>query len=506
MAENNPLRIVMLAAEAAPFAKVGGLGDVVGALPKALESLGVKSTILIPAYRNLKTGNSAVRSCRAISGFDVPMASFREPAEVYQARMEGADADVYMIGSRKYFDREGIYDDPAAGEGYPDDMERFLFFMKSAMELILRLRAPVDILHCHDYHSALIPGLLQTVYRENPFFSGVGTLLTIHNVAYQGIYSKEALGYAGIAPEHFYPASPFEYWGRVNFMKAGIVLADKVNTVSPTYCIEIQSTPEFGMGLEGVLRGRKEDFTGIVNGMDYDAWNPQTDPLISARFSIGDLSGKEACKRYLLHRFHFPIRKRVPLIGIISRLTDQKGFDLIAEAMEEMMALDLQLIILGTGQKRYHDLFKQIASRYPQKIGLCLAFDNELAHGIEAGCDLFLMPSKFEPCGLNQLYSLRYGTIPVVRRTGGLADTIIPYDREKGTGFVFKEYSAEDMMRAVHQALKIYSSPPDWNELVIRAMSQDWSWGRSAGEYLKLYQSIKARRSAFPVSRFPFPV
>jgi starch synthase len=465
-------------------------------LPKALVQLGVKPAVIIPAYRTVQTCGSAVRSCSAISGFDIPMASFQEHAEVFQARLDGTDVDVYMIGSRKYFDREGIYNDPATGEGYPDDMERFIFFMKSALELILRLRAPVDIIHCHDYHTALVPGLLKTYYREQPFFSDVGTLFTIHNMAYQGIYLKEALDCAGIGREHFYPASPFEYWGRVNFMKAGIELADKVNTVSHTYSVETRTNPEFGMGLEGVLQGREEDFTGIVNGIDYDEWNPQADPFISARFSIRDVSGKEKCKRYLQRRFHFPTRKKVPLVGIISRLTNQKGLDLIVEAMEEMMALDLQLIILGTGQKKYHELFQQIASRYPRKVGLCLSFDNELAHKIEAGCDMFLMPSKFEPCGLNQLYSLRYGTIPIVRRTGGLADTVIPYDQENGSGFTFVKYSVEDMMSAIHQALKIYSNSPEWNALVVRAMAQDWSWDRSAREYLKLYQSIKARHSS----------
>jgi starch synthase len=494
MAGNDPLRIVMLAAEAAPFAKVGGLGDVIGALPKTLEQLGVKPAVIIPAYKTIHSCGFPVYSCSAVPDFDISMRSANERAQVFQAKVNGTDIDVYMIGSEKYFDREGIYSDPASGEEYPDDMERLIFFMKSALELILRLKSPVDIIHCHDYHTALVPGLLKTYYRRQEFFSGVGTLFTIHNMAYQGIYSTEALDCAGIAPDNFYPASPFEYWGHVNFMKAGIVFADKVNTVSPAYSVEIQNNSEFGMGLEGVLRSRGEDFTGIVNGIDYDEWNPQTDPLISARFSSLDLSGKEECKKYLLHRFQLPIQKRVPLIGIVSRLTDQKGFDLIAEAMEEMMALDLQLVILGTGLKKYHDLFQQAVSRYPQKAGLQLSFDNQLAHQIEAGCDMFLMPSKFEPCGLNQLYSLRYGTIPIVRKTGGLADTVIPYDHEKGAGFTFSAYSAEEMMDAIRQALKLYSNSSEWLALVMRAMSQDWSWNRSAQEYLKLYQNIRLLR------------
>jgi starch synthase len=501
MAGNIPLRIVMLAAEASPFAKVGGLGDVVGALPKALEQLGMNPMVIIPAYRAVQTGTSDFHHCKSVSGFGIPMGSSAEHAEIFQSRMDGTGVDVYMIGSQKYFDREGIYNDPSTGEGYPDNMERFIFFMKSAIELMIRLGAPFDIIHCHDSHTALVPGLIKMNYREHPIFAGAGTLFTIHNLAYPGLYSKEALDYAGIAPEHFYPSSPFEYWGQVNFMKAGIELADKVNTVSRTYALEIRTNPEFGLGLEGVLQSRSEDLCGIMNGIDYDEWNPETDPLIPAHFSAADLSGKEKCKRSLQRHFHLPIRKRVPLVGIVSRLADQKGFDLIAQAIKEIMAFDLQLVVLGTGQQKYHDLFRHLASDYPGKMGLRLAFDNVLAHKIEAGCDLFLMPSKFEPCGLNQLYSLRYGTIPIVRETGGLADTVIPYDSEKGTGFSFSNYTAVEMMAAINQALKVYSDPPAWKSLMVRAMSQDWSWNKSAKEYLQLYQSIhqKASGSGFRV-------
>jgi starch synthase len=492
MTENNPLRVVMLAAEASPFAKVGGLGDVVGALPKALEQLGLNPIVIIPAYSHPR---------RPGAGFDVPMASSIEHAEIFQSRMDGTGVDVYMIGSKKYFDREGIYDDPSTGEGYPDNMERFIFFMKSAIELMLRLGTPMDIIHCHDSHTALVPGLIKINHREHPIFAGAGTLFTIHNMAHQGIYPKEALDYAGIAPEHFSPSSPFEYWGQVNFMKAGIEFADKINTVSRTYSLEIRTDRAFGMGLEGVLQSRNDDVSGIVNGIDCDEWNPETDPLIPARFSVTDLSGKEKCKRHLQRLFQLPTRERVPLVGIISRLTDQKGFDLIAEAINEIMAFDLQLILLGTGRQKYHDLFRQIASNYRGKIGLRLAFDNRLAHEIEAGCDLFLMPSKFEPCGLNQLYSLRYGTIPIVRKTGGLADTVIPHDGEKGTGFIFSKYVADEMVAAINQALKVYSNPSAWKSLMAQAMSQDRSWKRSAQEYLQLYQSIhqKVSSSGFPV-------
>ncbi len=490
------MRIVMFAAEAAPYAKVGGLADVVGALPKALARLGAEVSIVIPAHRCVDPQKYGIQRGAAVSGFDVSIGSSVEHAEIFQTRMDGTDVAVYLIGSPKYFDRDGIYDDPATRQGYPDNAERFIFFMKSGLELLLRLRLPVDVIHCHDSHTALIPGLIKMNHRNNPFFAGTGTLFTIHNLAHQGLYPKETLAYAGIDLRHFHPMSPIEYWGQVNFMKVGIELADRVNTVSRTYAVEIQTEHEFGMGLEGVLTGRKKDLSGIINGIDYDEWNPETDPLIPAHYSVRSLKGKSECKNHLLECFGLPpSRKRVPLIGIVSRLADQKGFDLIGQAIDELMALDLQLVILGTGQKKYQDLFTRIASQYPQKIGVRLSFDNKLAHKIEAGSDLFLMPSKFEPCGLNQLYSLRYGTIPVVRATGGLADTVVNYDDNGGTGFCFSGYTAGEMMTALKQALALYSDPVRWDALCIRAMSQDWSWGRSAREYMDLYLSIHARKA-----------
>jgi starch synthase len=282
-------------------------------------------------------------------------------------------------------------------------------------------------------------------------------------------------------------------------MKAGIELSDKVNTVSKTYAMEIRTDHKLGMGLEGVLQNRKDDLSGIVNGIDYDIWNPERDPLIPARYSKHDFSGKARCKERLQTYFGLPSSgKRTPIVGIVSRLADQKGFDLIAEAVDDLALLDLQLVILGTGQQRYHDLLGYVASKYSGKIALRLSFDNALAHLIEAGSDLFLMPSKFEPCGLNQLYSLRYGTIPIVRATGGLADTVVDYDAGSGTGFCFSGYTAKEMMAAIRKALAVYSDPGKWQELCIRAMSQDWSWDRSAEEYVQLYESIIDSRFSIP--------
>jgi starch synthase len=487
MPAKDRLRVVMLAAEAAPYAKVGGLGDVLGALPGALDKLGVAVSVIIPAYGNTHSGYL----CEAVPGFHVPMGESYEYADIRRTRMKGTAVDVYLIGSCKYFDRPGIYDDPATKEGYPDNMERFIFFMKAAIELIRRIGVPFDIIHCHDSHTALVPGLIRENFGGDPSFAGAGTLFTIHNLAFQGLYHKEALELAGVDSRHFYSGSPFEFWGQVNSMKVGIELADKVNTVSRNYAEEIRTDPELGWGLEGSLQNRKEDLSGIVNGIDYEEWNPETDPNIPAHFSMEDLSGKSKCKRRLLRRFQLKqFRKRIPLVGIVSRLADQKGFDLIAEAVEEIAALDLQMLVLGIGQQKYHDLFLELAARFPQKIGVHLAFDNALAHQIEAGCDMFLMPSKYEPCGLNQLYSFRYGTVPIVRKTGGLADTVVPFDQGNGTGFCFSEYSAKAMVFSIRQALEVFADENRWVPLMRRGMIQDWSWDNSARRYLQLYQKI----------------
>jgi starch synthase len=503
MPQQKPLTIAMFSAEAVPYAKVGGLADVVGALPKALENLGARLTLVLPAYKAIHNDTHDIRPCESVPGLDIEMGAGRVHAEIFRTRIPGTSVDVLFIGCGHYFDRDGIYDDPAAKEGYLDNMERFTFFMKAGIALLGRLGQPFDIIHCHDSQTALIPGLIRTVHGADPFFARTGTLFTIHNLAYQGLYPREALYWAGIDYRHFYHASPFEFWGQVNFMKAGIELSDKINTVSKTYAAEIQSGPEFGCGLEGVLKTRKADLYGIVNGIDYEAWDPETDPWIPAHFSSRDLSGKAACKDDLLKYLGLPRSgKRIPLIGIVSRLADQKGFDLISEAIEEIAVLDLQMVVLGTGQQKYHELFHNIAARYPLKIGLKLGFDNALAHRIEAGCDMFLMPSKYEPCGLNQLYSLRYGTVPIVRATGGLADTVINFDARdgSGTGFSFVPYSAGEMMACIRRALSVYAEPERWKELIVRAMSQDWSWESSAQQYLDLYEELRRSKQLKPTA------
>jgi starch synthase len=490
-------RIAMLSAEAFPYAKVGGLGDVVGSLPKKLDMLGAEVSVLMPAYKCIHHDRFGIHPYKPLPEFDVQLGSNRFKAEVYTSTMPGSNVRVFFIGNPDLFFRDGIYDDPHTHEGYPDNMERFIFFTKACLGLLPKVCHQVDIIHCHDWQTSLLPGITRTALRHNPFFSGVGTLLTIHNLAYQGVFPKTALSLAGIDDSYFYPASPFEYWGKVNILKAGIEFSDYVSTVSENYALEIQSDPAYGYGLEGVLRKNRDKLCGIINGIDFEEWNPETDSSLPAHFSSHDLSGKLKCKSQLLEYFGLPPQSgRVPLIGIVSRLVDQKGFDLIAEAIHEIFSMELQMVILGTGRRKYHEMFRRIASSYPRKFAFKLAFDNHLAHQIEAGSDMTLMPSRYEPCGLNQLYSLRYGTVPIVRATGGLADTVVNYNGQDntGTGFSFTDYSPGEMVTAIRQALKVYANPQEWENIVVRGMREDWSWERSARRYLELFARIRKSR------------
>ena len=497
MIEQNR-HVVMFSAEAAPYIKVGGLGDVVGALPKALESLGLRVTVILPACQDISWEMFDIQPSDA-GCFSIPVGLDVVRAEVAEATMPETGVRVFFLRGGGYFDRPGLYDDPETGDGYPDNMQRFAFYARAGIELLRRLGEPVHVIHCHDSQTALIPGLLHTVFENDPFFARTGTLFTIHNLAYQGLHEKEDLIWTGIDPARFHPGSPFEYWGKINLAKIGIETSDIVNTVSRTYAREISSGPEYGCGLEGVLRNRAPDLYGIINGIDYSEWNPESDSLIAANYSAADLSGKAICKAALQSAVGLPRSAgRAPLIGIISRLVDQKGFDLIEEAIECIAGCDLQMAILGTGQQKYHQMLETLAARNPHKVAVRLGFDNRLAHQIEAGSDMFLMPSRYEPCGLNQLYSLRYGTVPIVRSTGGLADTVTDFnpDDNSGAGFVFKKYSADQMMEALKRALAAYQCVECWQRLMIQGMRQNWSWETSAQEYVKLYDILLQKRKS----------
>jgi starch synthase len=486
----DSLHVVLVASEVVPFAKTGGLADVTGALPKALAALGHRVSVIMPRY---PTVERAVRSLeKAHDGIAVPMGSHAEEAVIWRARL-APRIPVYFVEHQGYFGRDHLY--TTSSGDYPDNAQRFAFFAKAALAVCRELALAPDLIHCHDWQAALIPAYLKTTLAQEAAFAAVGSLLTIHNIAYQGLFPPDVMAFLQLPPETYAPEG-LEFYGRVNFLKAGIVYADLINTVSRRYSQEIQ-TPEFGAGLDGILRYRSRDLYGIVNGIDDREWNPATDRLIAARYSDKDLAGKRVCKRDLLATFRLPADLlHTPLVGLISRLVDQKGLDLVQQAFHRMLALDLGVVVLGTGEARYETWLREMRQRYPAKVGVHIGFDHALAHKIEAGSDLFLMPSRFEPCGLNQLYSLRYGTIPVVHATGGLDDTIEAYDPtlDHGNGFKFAPYDAEALLAALQQALSTYRDRAAWEQLMRRGMRGDFSWRRSAQEYVKLYALALAKR------------
>ena len=491
--DKKPLRILFVTSEAVPFAKTGGLADVAGALPKFLQALGCEIKLVMPYYRMVRKSGVPVEPLD--KPLEVTLGDETLQADLYRSQLT-RDVPVYFIGCEEFFDREYLYGTPKGD--YFDSAERFIFFSKASLSLARLLDFSPDIVHHHEWQTGLISAYLKTIHRKDPLFSSTAAVFTIHNIAYQGIFRKEKLALTGLPPEVYSPEG-IEFWERINFMKAGIVYADIINTVSRKYSEEIQ-TPEFGYGLEGILKKRSQDLYGILNGVDYQEWDPAQDRHLAAQYSLEDLSGKKVCKRDLLKEFQLPSSlEAVPVLGVISRLVDQKGFDLLAEIIEDLFSLDVGFVLLGTGDQKYHDLFTQIGRKYPRKAGIRIAYDDRLAHKIEAGADFFLMPSRYEPCGLNQIYSLRYGTIPVVRATGGLEDTIVPYDPAtgKGNGFKFVRYKAEDFLGQIRAALQIYRQPDQWKKLVRNAMTADFSWQRSAESYVELYRkALDKKRKA----------
>lgn len=486
----QPLRILFATPELVPFAKTGGLADVAGALPKILQAMGCEIKLVVPYYRMVK--NSGLPIQYLGEAIQVPLGNEILEADIYQGHLD-QDVPVYFIGREEFFDRQYLYSTPKGD--YFDNAERFIFFSKATLLLCQHIEFSPNVIHHHEWQTGLIAAYLKSTYRSDPFLSHAALVFTIHNIAYQGLFKKEKFWLTGL-PEAMYNPEGIEFWERINLMKAGIVYADVINTVSQKYSQEIQ-TPEYGYGLEGILKKRREDLYGIINGVDYKDWDPSHDSYLIARYDLNDLSGKMVCKEDLLKEFGLPSSlKKAPLFGMISRLADQKGFDLLAEILDELLALDIGFVLLGTGEQKYHDLFNQLARKYPKKAGIRIAYDDRLAHKIEAGADLFLMPSKYEPCGLNQIYSLKYGTIPVVRATGGLDDTIMNYDPASGTGngFKFNRYDAKDLLNEIKVAIGLYHRPEHWKQLLRNAMMADFSWQRSAKAYLQLYQKAQQKK------------
>lgn len=474
------LKVLFVAAEAVPFAKTGGLADVAGSLPKALARMGNDVRIGIPRYKSIPG------SMKYVADFPVRMGDKTRTCIVREAGIAATEnksreyVPAYFIDSYNYFYRDGIY-------CYQDDGERFAFFCNALIEMLPRINFKPDIIHCNDWHTGPICMLLKEKYSTHPYFEGIAPVYTIHNLEYQGIFPKEILQLFNIGEEVFIP-DKVEFYGKFNFMKAGLVYANTINTVSETYAGEIR-TPCFGEGLDGLLRKREKDLYGIVNGISYEDFNPLTDGMIYANYDKDRLLGKKQNKYALQEEIGLPVGD-APVIGLVSRLSGQKGLELVFEKIDEIMKHNLQFIVLGVGDSYYENAFLNIRKKYAGKMAVHIEFNSVLAQKIYAGSDMFLMPSRFEPCGLGQIIAMRYGTIPIVRATGGLADTITDYgrDKDKGNGFSFCEFSSDALLKTLDRALALYNdNPEEWNKLVARAMEQDFSWARSAEKYMELY-------------------
>lgn len=482
------MKVLLVSSEVSPFAKTGGLADVTGALPKELEKLGIEVKIMMPDYRMINKDDFKIEKTGL--DFNVPIGAEKKSGTLSKGKT-GRKIDVFFIGNEEYFDRDFLYGDENGD--YRDNLQRFTFFCRGVLEALKLIDWKPDIIHCHDWQTGLLPAYLKTIYQNEPFYQGISTIFTIHNLAYQGNFPHQLYHVTGLSWKEF-ALEKIEFFGNFSLIKAGIVYSDIITTVSETYSKEIQ-TKEFGCRFEGVLEWRAKDLYGIINGIDYTVWNPKTDPLIKMVYSLKTVKNKAINKEKLLKINELPIIKeeRIPLIGMISRLDVQKGLGLIEECIEELMSFNLQLIILGTGEKKFQRILKSISEKYPEKIALNLKFDEALAHLIYAGADIFLMPSNYEPCGLGQMISMKYGTVPIVHKTGGLADTVKEFDLndKSGNGFVFDVYQPGELVSAVERAVNLYKDKKTWRVLVSNCMKSDFSWKASAKKYTDLYKKLK---------------
>jgi starch synthase len=492
MPDRPPLKVLFVSSEVAPFMKTGGLGDVVGALPKALRRRGVDARVVAPLYAGIDW--HALE--RLEGGLEVPMWWGPAHGAVRLGHLPGSDVPVYFLEYHRYFDRPHVYGPP--GDSYPDNLERFTFLSRGALQLTKALHFVPDVVHANDWQTALVPAYVNTVEWAQPLH-GAGTVFTIHNLAHQGVTDGGAMFVTGLGQGHYHPGE-FEHFGTLNLLKGGLRHANAISTVSPTYAREIQ-TPAYGFGLDGVLRERSGDLFGILNGIDVDAWNPATDRHLAERFSREDLAGKAACKAALQHEAGLPADPHVPVFGVVSRLAEQKGLDVLAHAIERVLSWHVQLVLLGTGDPEGEHFFRSLAARHRDRFRAWIGFDDGLAHRIEAGADFFVMPSRFEPCGLNQMYSLRYGTLPIVRATGGLVDTVQKYDEATGdgTGFVFSDLSPDALSSTIGWAVSTWFDRRHHVEAMRRrAMEQDFSWDRAAAAYERLYLHAYQSRRGHP--------
>ena len=482
-AERPRRSVLLIGSEARPFSKTGGLADVLGALPPALQRLGWDATVVLPRYRGVSGG-------ALVETFPVTVGGYTRETGFYEAPLDDG-ARAVLVDCPDLYDRPGLY--AVDNTDYPDNARRFAFLARAALEFAARRGAGPSVVHAHDWQAGLAPVYLRSRYASHPVLGGTPSVFTIHNLAYQGSFEPDWLPRLDLGWDQF-AVDRLEFYGRVSFLKGGINDAHVITTVSRRYAEEIQ-TRAFGFGFDGILRARAADLVGILNGIDASEWDPARDPFLPKPFDVADRSGKRDSKLAVLGRYGLPADEaglKRPLIGMVSRMVDQKGFDLIAATLEDLAQLDAAFVVLGTGEPRYQDTWRAFAARYPERIGARIGFDESLAHLIEAGADIFLMPSRFEPCGLNQMYSMRYGTVPVVHGVGGLADTVVDYSprNKRSTGFVMADYTSPALLGALNRALTLYAEPRKWQTLQTAGMQQDFSWDRSAREYVKIYERV----------------
>ncbi|MCX7703163.1 MAG: glycogen synthase GlgA [Planctomycetota bacterium] len=480
------MKVLFVTPEISPFSKTSGIADVSDALSRHLSERGVSVDVFSPMYKsvkdNFKTEDTGIR---------VTFPVFRRHQTAYLRKTRVGEVTVFFVENDRYFYRPGFYGDERGD--YHDNSERFCFFCRAVLELVKLLKKRYDVVHLNEWQAATVCAYLKTLYKDEPLFDRTSSVLTLHNLANQGIFDHWDFNFVGL-PWEYFTWHYFEYYGKTNLLKGGIAFADKLNTVSPTYAKEIQ-TKEYGCGLEGVLLSRSKDLVGILNGCDYEQWNPEKDSSIPANYSEKKMDGKKRCKESLQKLCEFDADERLPLIGIISHLTEQKGFDLLEESLKRIEALGVRLIVLGVGEKRYEEMLLSAHKQRPQFIRVFLQFDEKLAHLIEAGSDMFLMPSRYEPCGSNQMYSMRYGTVPIARKTGGLADTIVSYPAPDATGFLFDDYSSDSLCETLKSAVELFlNQPHKWKEIVSNGMRKRFLWEESAEEYLRLYKAAMNKR------------
>lgn len=478
-----PKKILFVSSECVPFIKTGGLADVVGSLPKYFDKEEVDCRVILPKYSKIKEQYQSKMTF--VTSFYMDLNWRQQYVGIFE--MEYSGVKFYFIDNEEHFKGDQIY------QGMPWDLEKFIFFSKAALSALPLIDFQPEIIHCHDWQTGLVPVYLNERFQGNPFYHGMKSVMTIHNLKFQGIYDRKTIQSISGLSDYYFTSDKLEYKNDASLLKGGLVYANMITTVSDTYAEEIK-TPFYGEGLDGLMRARTNDLVGIVNGLDYTDWNPETDPAIGINFTLDNFRKKKAeCKKALQEELGLEVDKDKMMIGIVSRLTDQKGFDLISYLMDEMCQDDIQFVILGTGDERYENMFRHFAWKYSKKVSANIYYSDPLSHKIYAACDAFLMPSLFEPCGLSQLMSLRYGTLPIVRETGGLKDTVEPYNEYEGTGtgFSFRNYNAHEMMGTVRYAERIYREHrADWNKMVERAMNKDFSWNHSAKQYVALYDKM----------------